>query len=329
MEQNRLSVVVPMLNEQGNIEELYRELTHVVRQLRFFASYELIFVNDGSSDQTLSIAKRIALNDPCAKIISFTRNFGHEHATYAGICHALGDAVVLIDADRQDPPVLILEFEKEFASGTNIVYGQRTERLNESWLKKVTSKAFYPLFRWMTRVDLPNNVGDFCMMSRRAVDALLALPERTLFIRGMIYWSGLSKKAVPFVRRPRGAGTTTYNYSKLTIFALENIISFSMVPLHWIIFLSLLIIGVSVGSAVVTLAMSLLGYARAIGWLLVLCGMIFLCATMLLAVGIVGLYVGKIFQEIKQRPIFIVDEYVNFDKKTGPRLSPGRHYTKV
>ena len=317
MEQKRLSVVVPMFNEQGNIEELYRELTHVVTHLRFFSSYEIIFVNDGSSDQTLSIAKSIALNDPSVKIISFTRNFGHEHATYAGICHASGDAVVLIDADRQDPPALILEFEKEFASGINIIYGQRTERLNESWLKKVTSKAFYPLFRWMTRVDLPNNVGDFCMMSRRAVDALLALPERTLFIRGMIYWSGLSKKAVPFVRRSRGAGKTTYNYSKLTIFALENIISFSMVPLYWIILLSLCIIGASVAGAVLTLAMGLLGYVSTIGWILVLYGMFFLCAAMLLGVGIVGLYVGKMFQEIKQRPLFIVDEYVNFDEKKG------------
>ena len=237
-----LSIVIPLFNEEENIQPLYHELRDVLKSLTLFSSYEIVMVNDGSRDSSLLILKQLAQTDPAIKIVSFTRNFGHEHATYAGIQFARGDAVVLIDADRQDPPSTILEFEKEFANGYHIIYGQRSKRLNESWLKKCTSKAFYPLFKWITGVDMPRDVGDFCMLSRKAVNQLKQFKEKTIFIRGLIYWLGLPKKAVYFVRRSRGAGRSKYNYGKLIIFALENIISFSTVPISMMIFLSLILI---------------------------------------------------------------------------------------
>lgn len=317
MEQKFLSVVVPMYNEEDNVVPVYQELSEVLSGLRVFSSYEILFINDGSSDRTLACAKAIAESDDRVKIVSFIRNFGHEQATYAGIYHATGDAVVLIDADRQDPAELIVEFEKAYAEGIHIVYGQRTQRLNESWLKKATSTAFYPIFKFLTGIDIPRNVGDFCMLSRKAVAVFLTMPEKTLFIRGLIYWSGLSKKAVPFVRRPRGAGKTKYNYSKLTIFALENIISFSTVPIYCIIFMSLFVIAMCVVGVAAALAMRLLGYVVMTGWTSLIVCMLFLSATTLFCLGIIGLYIGKIFQEVKQRPVFLVDELVNFDTKKG------------
>ncbi len=239
MEKKLLSIVIPIFNEENNIIPLYHELITICTLVHHFNDYEIIMVNDGSKDASLSILKDLATRDEHVKIVSFARNFGHEYATFAGIMHAKGDAVVLIDADRQDPPELILEFEKEFIKGYHVVYGQRTKRLNESWLKKLTSYFFYPVFKWLTGVDMPRNVGDFCMISRKMVDLLKQFKERVIFVRGLIYWLGLPKKAVPFVRRARGAGRSKYNYSKLIIFALENIVSFSTVPIYAIIFISL------------------------------------------------------------------------------------------
>jgi len=315
VKQRLLSIVMPVFNEEGNIAELYQELLPILSQLTSFDSYEILMINDGSKDRSLTIMKSIAQHDKNVKVISFTRNFGHEPATYAGITNASGDAVILIDADRQDPPELILEFEKEFNNGYDIVYGQRSKRLNESWLKKITSKAFYPLFKFLTRIDMPRDVGDFCLLSRKAVTCFKQLPERSLFVRGLIYWSGLPKKSVQFVRRSRGSGKSHYNYYKLTIFALENIISFSTVPIYCIIFFSLFVIALCFVGTIIALSMHFGGYVVMTGWTSLIICMLFLFAATLFSLGIIGLYIGKIFQEIKARPIFMIDEKINFDIK--------------
>lgn len=313
MESKLLSIVIPLFNEAENLVPLYQELRSVLQTLKYFQFFEIIMVNDGSRDESLSILKDLASKDHRIKIISFMRNFGHEAATYAGICHAQGDAVVLIDADRQDPPELIVEFEKYFVQDFHVIYGQRSKRLDESWLKKITSKAFYPFFKWVTGVDMPRDVGDFCMLSRKAVDQIKQFNEKTIFVRGLIYWLGLPKKAVPFIRRSRGAGRSKYNYTKLTIFALENIISFSTVPIYFMIFFSLLIMTLcSIGSCV-ALFMHAFGYVVMTGWTSLIICMLFLFACTLFFLGLLGLYVGKIFQEIKARPTFLVDQYINFD----------------
>lgn len=308
----KLSIVIPLFNEEKNIMPLYEEIREVLPKLVFFNNYELVMVNDGSRDNSLNILKELSQQNNNIKIISFTRNFGHEAATYAGIHHATGDAVMLMDADRQDPPELMLEFEKEFMNGYDVVYGQRTKRLNESWLKKITSKAFYPTFKWLTNVDIPMNVGDFCLMSRKTVECIKKMPERTIFVRGLIYWQGLPKKAVPFVRRGRGAGTSKYNYWKLTVFALENIISFSIAPIYMMLALSFLIICFCCLGTMFAFILHLCGKVVMTGWTSLIICMLFLFASTLFFLGTLGLYVGKIFQEVKQRPIFLIDEKINF-----------------
>lgn len=311
---NLLSVVSPLFNEQENIEQHYHELVSVLKSLKYFSFYEIIFVDDGSSDNSLQIIKNLAVKDKNLKIVSFVRNFGHEQASTAGIGFAHGDAIVLIDADRQDPPELILQFEQEFINGYDIVYGQRTKRLKESFLKKITSKAFYPLFKILTKVDLPRDTGDFCLLSRKAVDIINKLPEKSRFVRGLIYWTGFPKKAVPFVRRSRGGGKTKYNYSKLTIFALENIISFSIVPIYFMIFFSFFTIFLCCVGTFTALLMKFFGYVVMTGWTSIIISILFLFSVNFLFLGILGLYVAKIFQETKSRPIFLVGETVNFNE---------------
>ena len=313
MKNKVLSIVIPMYNEEGNVALLYEELIIYLKALHYFTDYEIIAVNDGSKDNTLQKLFELSSQHSHVKVISFTRNFGHEQATLAGIHHTSGEAVVLIDADRQDPPALILDFEKEYLSGYDIVFGQRAKRLNETWIKKTTSSLFYPAFRYFTAIDLPGNIGDFCLLSRKAVNLIKQMPERAIFVRGLIYWTGLPKKAIPFVRRGREAGVSKYNYKKLTIFALDNIISFSTKPIHFIILFSLLTIFGCFLGAIAAIVLNALGYVKMIGWTSLIIAMLFLFSCMLFCFGIIGLYIGKIFEEIKQRPIYLIDQKINFD----------------
>lgn len=319
-----LSIVIPLLNEEKNLIPLYEELAIVVAKLTHFTTTEFIFVNDGSVDNSLAILKVLATGDARVKIISFIRNFGHENATYAGIHHASGDGVVLIDADRQDPAELIIQFEQHYLEEYDIAYGQRTKRLNETWLKKTTSRLFYPLFKKLTHIDMPANTGDFCLLSRRAVEVFKMLPENQVFVRGLIYWSGLPKIAVPFIRRSRASGQSKYSYTKLTIFALENIISFSTVPMYILIFGSLLAIIICLIGASIALIMKLFGYVVMTGWTSLMLTLLFLFACAFFALGIIGIYIGKIFQELKRRPMFVVQELVGLSPN---KVQQGTGYT--
>lgn len=314
MDKNKklLSIVTPLFNEEENILLHYKELSAIVSKFKYFNDYEIIFVNDGSKDNSLNILKKISNNDKKIKIISFTRNFGHEQATTAGINNASGDAVVLIDADLQDPPKLILEFEKEYQNGFDIIYGQRKKRLKETWFKKITSKAFYPIFKMLTKIDMPKDVGDFCLISRKAINIFNKLPEKSRFVRGLIYWSGLPKKAILFIRRKRAAGKTKYNYIKLTIFALENIISFSTAPIYFMIFFSLFTMITCFLGIAAALILKIFDFVLMQGWTSLMIGILFLFSTTFFFLGIIGLYIGKIFEEIKQRPTYLINEKINF-----------------
>lgn len=331
-----LSIVIPMYNEEENVDNLYQQITNVAEKLQYFADYEIIAVDDGSKDKTLSKLEALS-HDSRVKIVSFTRNFGHEAATTAGLYHAQGDAVAIMDADLQDPPELLLKFEKELANEYEIVYAQRIKRLHETFLKKTTSKFFYPLFQWLTKLDMPKDVGDCCMLSRKAIDAFKRLPERSMFVRGMIYWSGLPKKAVPFVRQKRAAGKTKYNYWKLTKFALDNIVSFSTVPIYFIIFLSLLSISACVIGTIVALIMKFNNLVIMTGWTSIIISILFLFSVTLFFLGMIGLYIGKIFEEVKQRPRYVVGKTVNLYVKKNNlrrhvwhrRLSKSDKQTKI
>lgn len=303
----KISIVVPIFNEEENIDKLYRALTSVAISLKHFDDYEIVAVNDGSRDRSQEKLEALCAQDSRIKIVSFTRNFGHEAATTAGLCHALGDAVAIFDADLQDPPSLLLEFEKEAAKGYDIVYAQREKRVNETFFKKLTSKLFYCFFRWITKLDMPRDVGDCCFLSRRAVESFKYLSERSLFVRGMIYWSGLPKKGILFVRQKRAAGTTKYNYSKLSRFAIDNIILFSTTPLYFIFALSLFFVLASGLGIIFSLIFST---SKIVSFMFFHISSLMLCS-----LGMIGLYVGKIFEETKGRPRYIVDKVVNFDVK--------------
>ena len=324
MNKTLLSVVVPVFNEEESFVNFYSELSSVLSSLKIFESYEIIVINDGSNDHSLEILRGISKKDLNVKVISFARNFGHEYASYAGIIHSSGDAVVLIDSDGQDPPELILDFEREYLNGYHVVYAQRAKRLGESFLKKVTSAAFYPVFKMLTKVDIPGNVGDFCLISRMVVDQLKMLKEKTLFIRGLIYWIGLPKKGIRFVRRKRQGGKSKYNYFKLMIFAVENIISFSTVPIYFMLVLSMITITFCCVGAAAAFFLHFAGMVRMTGWTSLIICTLFLFSITLFFMGVVGLYVGKIFQEVKARPAFFISEKINFgDYKENKNLCSG------
>jgi len=308
----KLSIIIPIFNEEDNILYLYNRISKITKDLKIFTDYEIIIIDDGSRDKSPEILKDLSV-DPHLKIISLTRNFGQDAAITAGTNYATGDAAVILDADLQDPPELMVQFEQELNNGYEIAYGQRTKRLNETFLKKATSTFFCSVFRWLTGIDMPENAGNFCMMSRRAIDAFNRLNERSIFVRGMIFWSGLSKTAVPFVRQKRNSGETKYNYWKLTKFAIDNIISFSTSPLYFIVFGSLFTIFACIAGTIVTLFIKFSGLAAMTGWTSIIITMLFLSSVTLFCLGLIGLYIGKIFEEIKKRPRYIIDKFVNFD----------------
>ena len=309
--------MAPIFNEEENIELLYKKLSEVAGKLKVFDDYEIVAVNDGSSDLSLYKLEQLT-PDPRLKIISLTRNFGQEAATVAGINHATGDCIAIVDADLQDPPELLLQFEQILKSGFDIAYGQRSTRLNETFLKKFTSKLFYPVFRWLTKLDVPRDIGNCSMMSKRAVASFKTLTEHSPFIRGMIFWSGLPKKAVPFVRQKRAAGKTKYNYWKLITYAVDSILSFSTAPIYFIVTFSGITAGLCVAGICTALIMKFAGLVIMTGWTSLIVSMLFLSSITIFFLGIIGLYIGKILEEVKGRPRYMIGKMINF----APRWEP-------
>jgi polyisoprenyl-phosphate glycosyltransferase len=310
-----LSIIIPIFNEEENINCLYQTLTEICKRLEVFESYELIAVDDGSKDNSLRLLENLTKQDSHLKIVSFTRNFGHEAATTAGLLHARGDAATIIDADLQDPPELFLEFEKEYANGFDIVYGQRTKRHGEPILKKLSSFLFYRFFRWFTNIDMPNDIGDFCLLSRNAIERFKQLPERSRFVRALLYWSGLPKKAVNFVRQERLHGETKQgSYHRITT-AIDYLLSFSTIP-PFLIILSAM--GMGFFSSGLLFTMMLLQVSSLVSFSLVawLFAFMFLGLSILGSfLGIIAVYIGKIFTEVKARPVFMVGKRINFKEQ--------------
>lgn len=307
-----LSIIVPVFNEEENIELLIKELFPVLQKTALFSHYEIILINDGSTDNSWGKIKEASYNSPHIKGISFTRNFGQAYAFLAGMRVCSGDALVFIDADLQDPPELILEFEREWGNGYDIIYGIRTQRLEESFLKKFTSKLFTLFFRSLTNVDLPSNSGEFCLLSRKAINILNSLPEKSIYMRTLIHWPGLSKKGIPFIRQKRNKGITKYNYYKLMILGLEYIISFSITPIYYLIFFSSFLMFMCGLGISTTLFMRFFGKVIMTGWASLMICILFLFSCTFFILGILGLYIGKIFQEVKGRPEFIINERCGF-----------------
>ena len=303
-----LSVVVPIYNEEANIGNLYQRLTDVLTALRLPGRYELLFVNDGSRDDSLALLRLLAARDAHVRYFDLSRNFGHQIAVSAGLNEAEGDAVVIIDADLQDPPELISELYAKLWAGYDVVYARRRSRQNENVAKRLTAKAFYRLLVAITHVAIPVDTGDFRIISRRVVLALRQMPEQHKFLRGQIAWLGFRQTFVEYDRAGRQGGTTGYTYRKMVRLALDGITSFSDAPLKAATMLGFTVSGVAFLLMVYTLYGRLVRHDYQPGWASLMMSILFLGGVQLIAVGIIGEYIARLSANVRQRPLYLIAE---------------------
>lgn len=317
-----ISVVVPVYNEEQVVFESYKRLKRVLDGLD--ESYELIFVNDGSRDATPVIIQCICDTDPTVRFIDFARNFGHQTAITAGMEYAAGEAVVVIDADLQDPPEVIPAMIAKWREGYDVVYGRRAERVGETFFKRFTSAAFYRVLQNLTDVDIPVDTGDFRLIDRKVCDALKRVKERNRYVRGIISWLGFRQTGVEFVRDRRFAGETKYPLKKMLRFAFDAITSFSYKPLKLSSYVG---VTVSLGSfayLLVVLYLKLFTTTTVTGWASSMAVALFFNGIVLLMLGIIGEYIGRIYDEAKGRPLYVVRETRNFGAEVQPGPSARR-----
>jgi dolichol-phosphate mannosyltransferase len=305
-----LSVVIPVYNEEANVQLLYQRLVAVLAGLNLTET-ELVFVNDGSTDNTIDTIKSLPKSTVNVRYLDLSRNFGHQIAVTAGLDQCKGDLVVIIDADLQDPPELIAEMVEKAKSGYDVVYARRTKRQGESLLKRATAKYFYRLLARITSVDIPIDTGDFRIITRRVVDALRQMPEREKFLRGQIAWIGFNQTYIEYEREERQAGSTGYTWRKMLRFALDGITSFSNFPLK------MATISGFVMSFVSFLLMLYALYSRFIlkvyepGWTSLMLSVLFIGGIQLVSIGIIGEYIGRISNNVKQRPLYLIKDSSN------------------
>ncbi len=308
----KYSLIIPIYNEEETIRELYRRVSAVMDSLD--DSVELILINDGSRDRSLNLMRELQERDARVCYISFARNFGHQAAVTAGLNFARGQVIVVLDADLQDPPELIPKMIESWQAGYHVVYAQRTKRKKESWFKRLTAYVFYRLLRQLADVDIPADTGDFCLMDRQVVDVLNSMPERNRYIRGLRAWIGFRQTAVKFERDPRFAGEVKYTFKKSLALAINSLVSFSKIPLRLSTYLGLF-------SALIALLMALLVlYWRlqqpdspVTGLATILIAVFFLGSVQLIGIGILGEYIGRIYEEVKGRPAYTIAEIAGLE----------------
>lgn len=315
-----LSIVVPAYNEEDVLPIFHRRLASALEGIE--GGWEVIYVNDGSRDGTLRILKELQAADPRAGFASLSRNFGKESAMSAGLKLARGDAVVLIDADLQDPPELIPDMVKMWRQGADMVNMRRKTREGETWFKKFSAHCFYRFINWLSEVPIPEDVGDFRLLSRRAVQALNELPESNRFMKGLFAWVGYKQVIIEYDRHSRAAGSTKFPYFKLLNFAIEGITGFSVVPLRLASYAGFLtafaafVYALVLFIRIITVGESVKGFPTLILTILILGGL------QLMAMGIIGEYLGRLFMESKRRPLYLLDEYIPADLQTAAVQSP-------
>ncbi|MFD1677917.1 glycosyltransferase family 2 protein [Alicyclobacillus fodiniaquatilis] len=304
----RISVVIPVYNEEEVIRKTYTRLKRVMETVH--DSYELLFVNDGSRDNTAALIREICLEDETVKLLNFSRNFGHQLAITAGMEHAVGDAVVVIDGDLQDPPELIPAMVEKWQQGFQVVYAKRLQRKGETLFKKWTASIFYRLLRRLTDVEIPVDTGDFRLIDRKVCDVLTFMKEKHRFIRGMVSWAGFRQTSVEYARDSRQAGVTKYSMKKMIRLSLDAVTSFSHVPIKLAGYLGV----ISFLASLVYLLMVLI-FNHAVSSVdaltfiaLILGGIILVC------MGALGEYVGRIYDEVKDRPLYLVDSHEGFGR---------------
>lgn len=305
-----ISVIVPIFNEAAIIPELHRRLSTVMGGLP--EQYELVYVNDGSRDTSLDQLRELVERDAHVRLIDFSRNFGHQIAITAGMDYAQGDAVVVIDADLQDPPEVIPELVAKWRDGFDVVYAIRERREGDSLFKRATAAAFYRLIARITNVDIPLDTGDFRLMSRRAVEGLKRMRERNRFVRGLVSWLGFRQTGVTFVRQERFAGETKYPLKKMLKFAFDGITSFSFLPLQLATYMGFFVSGVSFLGILYVLYLRLFTQETTLGWASLMAVILFLGGVQLITVGIIGEYIGRIYDEVKGRPLYLTQQLLGF-----------------
>lgn len=305
-----VSIIAPVYNEQDNIELFLTRLLNVVKKYQ----YEIIFVNDGSIDNSEQILKNLCLKNKNIKLISFVRNFGHQMALFAGYEKAKGDVIISLDVDLQDPPELIDEMIKKWQNGGKIVYAKRTERQGESFFKKATASLFYQLINFLSDVKIPENVGDYRLIDKQVLNYLKNLKERPEFLRGLVAWSGYKTDYVYFKREKRFAGQTHYPLSKMINLALYGITSFSTKPLRLSTYFGFLVSGFAIFS-IIFKSIQHFVFKQGDwlpGWASLFFSIVFLGGIQLIMIGIIGEYLGKIYHEIQNRPNYLIKEEINF-----------------
>jgi dolichol-phosphate mannosyltransferase len=318
--QKTLSLVIPIFNEEDGIAELDRRLRALLGavEAEFSIAWEVVFVNDGSVDRSLELLKGLARDEPRYRVISFSRNFGHQIAITAGLDRAEGDAVVVMDADLQDPPEVVREMATRWLEGFDVVYGARLKRHGESFFKKLTAAVFYRMLRTLTGVNIPVDTGDFRLMSRPVVLTMRALRERHRFVRGLVAWVGFKQTAVYYERPARFAGETKYPFRKMLRFALDAITSFSTLPLRAATWFGAIVGLLAFGVAAWAIYTKFFVRGVVPGWTTIMILVAFSSSVQLIMMGVLGEYVGRSYEELKARPLYIVAEELNFNQ---PRAS--------
>lgn len=317
MPRPELSLVIPIYNEAEVLPQLDVRLKELLDKLGM--DTEVVFVNDGSRDESMEILRRMASHEPRYKVIGFSRNFGHQRAITAGMDKSRGRAVVVMDADLQDPPEVILEMVDKWHQGYDVVYGRRRSRAGESWFKLVTAKIFYRAFAAMIPIEVPLDTGDFRLMSRRVVTTMRGLRETHRFVRGLVAWVGFKQTAVEYDRAPRAAGETKYPLRKMLAFAMDGIASFSIQPLRFATYIGAIVGTASVLYAIGAIISNWLGMTVP-GWTTTVVLVSFLFSVQFFMIGVLGEYVGRIYEQIKGRPLYIVSERINFGRRKVEQL---------
>lgn len=304
----KISLVIPAFNEQEVLQHLYERLTKLAGENTEY-DFEFLFVNDGSRDKTLEIIKAYAEKDPKIAYVNLSRNFGKETAMIAGLDHVTGDATVIIDADLQDPPELIPKMIEFWEQGYDDVFARRNSRAGETWLKKITSAGFYKVLQSSTRIPIQQDTGDFRLLDKRCVQALREMRESQRYTKGMFSWIGYKKKEITYDRDPRAAGETKWNYFKLVDLAIEGIVSFTTAPLRWSTIMGSVVSLLAFIYIIYLVGRTLLYGSDLAGYPSMMAVILFLGGVQLLSLGIIGEYIGRIFNETKNRPLYFVEEY--------------------
>jgi dolichol-phosphate mannosyltransferase len=315
----RYSFVIPVFNERETLPELHRRLSDVIETLDGEA--ELLFVDDCSFDGSYELLGELGREDPRIRVIRFARNFGHQVAITAGLDHAAGDAVVVMDADLQDPPEVIPDLIARWEEGYEVVYAVRERRSGESWLKRSTASWFYRVLRRIAHVEMPLDAGDFRLVDRRAVDAFRSMRERARYVRGMFSWVGFRQIGVPYSRSERFAGEPKYSYRKSLTLAVDGLVSFSSAPLRAALVAGFAFSTLAFALGVFAVVAKIAGAFVVPGWASILVVVSFLGGVQLTVIGMLGLYVGRIYEEVKARPIYIVRETIGFLDAPAPETS--------